>query len=96
MSEMKKGECGEFKRGAISRIVIRWLWVETTRPALICIAMTISLIFYVALPIGSIFAIASIADNYGDIWALLFIPYVLLLPVLFKPFAMIFDGDIPS
>jgi len=51
------------------------------------------MIFSLAIPMGSMFAIAAVVDGYGGAYALLYIPWILLLPLLLKPLGPILEGD---
>ena len=71
--------------------MIKWIMKEMVTPAAVSVGAAFLLILCVALPVGPMFGIAMLADAYGGGWALLFIPYFLMLNLLVTPLAFIFD-----
>lgn len=80
------------RRSELSGFVMRWLWIETTRPMLAVVACSLFLIFSVFLIIGPMFGIAMLVDEYSDWMLLLYIPWLITLPITAKPLGFIVDG----
>ena len=91
MSEATNPKTSNAVAGRFKPFVIRWLWEETTKQALIGIAGSLYLIFGVLLVTGPMFVIAALADAYSNWFLLLYIPWAITLPLTGKPIAMLFE-----
>lgn len=67
----------------------RWLWEETTKPALAGVLGASILIFSVFLIMGSMFGIAYLVDEYSNWMLLLYLPWIILLPLMGKPLKLL-------
>jgi hypothetical protein len=65
---------------------------NSAKQALIGVGLALYLMFGVFIVVGPMFGIAALVDAYSDWMLLLYIPWILTLPITSKPLALLL-GD---
>jgi hypothetical protein len=77
----------------VDRFVMRWLWEETTKKALISLFIAVFLVLSSFIVMGPMFGIAALVDGYSGWALLLYLPWLITLPIAIKPLAWILGWD---
>jgi hypothetical protein len=65
---------------------------ESAKQAVMIVIVALFLMFGLFIIIGPMFGIAMLVDTYSEWFLLLYIPWVLTLPITCKPLSRMFDA----